>query len=233
MKISVALSAMCVAAAGFVGPAGPGIGPSAAMAQMAQYDEQYDQYELIPPYRIDMVVRSAGLFPVAPPVRQGPNYVVRAVDRYGTPMRVWVDGYYGQILAARRLASLYPREAIAPRYPYAAPPDVAPYGVPPGARPPAPVGQRPGAAIPNVRHNGSEAAVTTVAPAQRPGPPVAPAPAPIPRAKPAPGSSADAAAAKPVPQPSPAHASASVPPAAAKAQEKPADQAFPPVQPLE
>jgi hypothetical protein len=221
---------MCVAAAGFVGTAGPGIGPGAAVAQMAPYDEQFDQYDLIPPYRIAMVVRSAGLFPVAPAVRQGPNYVVRAVDRYGTPMRVWVDGYYGQILAARRLASLYPRETMAPRFDrHADPTDVGPYGVPPGARPPAPVGQRPGgAAIPNVRHNGSDTAVTTVVP-ERAGPAVAPAP--IPRAKPSPGASA-AAAVKPVPEPSPAHASASVPPATEK-QQKPADQTFPPVQPLE
>jgi len=220
VRVSVALLAIGVAAIGLAGIEGFGIGPGAAMAQMAPYD-------LMPPHRIDMVVRAAGLYPVAPPMRLGANYVVRAIDRYGTPMRIVVDGYYGEILAARRMVSLYPRESIAPQFdPYADPLDVTL-----GYRPSAPGVPRPGAAIPNVRRNSSDTPVTTTAPAH-PVANAAPARTPMPRAKPSPESSV-AAAVKPGPEQSPAHAPAADPPATDKAPEKPADQAFPPVQPLE
>ncbi|HLN07701.1 MAG TPA: hypothetical protein VK281_01855 [Xanthobacteraceae bacterium] len=221
MKLSAALLAVAAATAtvGFTGAEGPGLGPGAAMAQMVPFDP----YGLLPPRRIDIVVRSAGLFPVAPPMRRGVNYIVRAIDRYGTPMRLVVDGYYGQILAAHRIASLYPRGMPGPQFDPSADPRVAPGDVAPGNRPYAPTGPRPGAAAPR-----NDAAVANVAPA-RPT-----ATAPVPRAKPSPASSADVSAAvKPGPEQSPARPSATTPAVTEKAPEKPADPAFPPVQPLE
>ncbi len=219
MRISAALLgvAAATAAVGFTGAEGPGLGPGAAMAQMVPFEP----YDLLPPRRIDRVVRSAGLFPVAPPMRRGVNYIVRAIDRYGTPMRVVVDGYYGQILAAHRIASLYPRGMPGPQFDPSADPRVAPGEVAPGYRPYAPTGPRQGAAAPR-----NDAPVANVAPAR----PTATAP----RSKPSPASSADVSAAvKPGPEQSPARPSATPPAVTEKAPEKPANPAFPPVQPLE
>lgn len=218
MKTSAALVAVVV---GFAALGIPvlGIGSSQALAQMAPYD-------LMPPYRIDMLVRSAGLLPVAPPTRIGSTYVVRAVHRSGMPMRVVVDGHDGIILAVHPIAALHPREAIAPPDDADADPVDEALGYRAYARAP-----RPGAAIPNVpRYYGSEAAVGSIAPANRMA--TAPARTPMPRARPSSAPPAEVAAAKLAPEQS------SVDPPAAPAVTNevpapPADHAFPPVQPLE
>src|ERR1700728_1873166 len=59
----------------------------------------------VPPFEISRIVRSAGFDPLAPPLREGATYVVRAVDFRGTLMRVVVDGRSGAIRAVNRIVS--------------------------------------------------------------------------------------------------------------------------------
>ena len=58
---------------------------------------------LVPPYEIMRSVRMAGFHPVAPPLREGPTYAVRAVDFRGILMRVVVDANTGAIRAVNRI----------------------------------------------------------------------------------------------------------------------------------
>ena len=84
----------------------------------------------VPPYEISRIVRSAGFDPLAPPLREGAAYVVRAVDFRGTLMRVVVDGRSGAIRAVNRIVAAseaYGPMAIPPS-PYGPPPS---YGEPP------------------------------------------------------------------------------------------------------
>jgi hypothetical protein len=92
------------------------------------------------PYEISRIVRSAGFDPLAPPLREGATYVVRAVDFRGTLMRVVVDGRSGAIRAVNRIVAaseVYgPMETPPP--PYGPPPSYAeppPELVPPGLVP--------------------------------------------------------------------------------------------------
>jgi hypothetical protein len=97
----------------------------------------------VPPYEITRIVRSAGFDPLAPPLRQGPTYVVRATDFRGILMRVVVDGRSGAIRAVNRIVAASdaygPVETLPPPYPYGAlpsyaepaPPEVAPSGIAP------------------------------------------------------------------------------------------------------
>src|SRR5262245_39183602 len=70
--------------------AAPMIAP--ASAQMAVGD--------IPPYEMNAIARSAGLRPIGPAMRQGPHYVLRAVDRRGEERRVVIDARYGEVISA-------------------------------------------------------------------------------------------------------------------------------------
>ena len=45
----------------------------------------------MPPYEVTKLVRSAGFDPLAPPLREGSTYVLRATDFRGILMRVVVD----------------------------------------------------------------------------------------------------------------------------------------------
>lgn len=99
----------------------------------------------VPPYEILRTVRAAGFDPLAPPLREGTSYVVRAIDFRGVAMRVVVDARSGAIRDANRIVSgpgLYGPYAPGPYPPapygrfgpprYLAPPDeVAAYGRPP------------------------------------------------------------------------------------------------------
>ena len=69
----------------------------------------------MPPSQIVRIVRSAGLLPTSEPALTGSTYVVRAVDPYGTPMRVIIDARYGYILSVHRMAATEP-----PHPPYGA-----------------------------------------------------------------------------------------------------------------
>jgi len=57
----------------------------------------------VPPYEIVHTVRSAGFNPLAPPLREGTNYVLRATDYRGILMRVVVDARSGAIRDANRI----------------------------------------------------------------------------------------------------------------------------------
>jgi hypothetical protein len=83
----------------------------------------------MPPYEISRIVRSAGFDPLAPPLRQGTTYVLRATDFRGILMRVVVDAQSGAIRAVNRIVpgpgSSGPVGMLPP--PYGAPPS---YGSP-------------------------------------------------------------------------------------------------------
>lgn len=57
----------------------------------------------MPPYEITRTVRRAGFDPLAPPLREGSTYVVRATDYRGILMRVVVDARSGAIRDATRI----------------------------------------------------------------------------------------------------------------------------------
>ncbi len=98
----------------------------------------------VPPYEIIRTVRAAGFDPLAPPLREGTTYVLRATDFRGILMRVVVDARTGAIRDANRILpgpgtyggpygpGFYGQAAMAP----------APSGAPPDARPP-PYGELP------------------------------------------------------------------------------------------
>lgn len=75
--------------------------------------------DLLPPYEIATIVRSAGLDPVSRPMLQGRRYVLRAIDPDGIDVRVLVDARFGEIVAVRPLGydrGLAPRVLAAPSY---------------------------------------------------------------------------------------------------------------------
>ncbi|MBI4275584.1 MAG: hypothetical protein HY659_12885 [Rhizobiales bacterium] len=51
----------------------------------------------LPPYEIITIIRSLGFNPIGRPVRQGPAYVLHAVDRYDREIRVVVDARSGRV----------------------------------------------------------------------------------------------------------------------------------------
>jgi hypothetical protein len=57
----------------------------------------------VPPYEIVRTVRAAGFDPLAPPLREGTIYVLRATDFRGILMRVVVDARTGVIRDANRI----------------------------------------------------------------------------------------------------------------------------------
>ena len=56
----------------------------------------------VPPYEVTRIVRSAGFDPLAPPLREGTTYVLRATDFRGILMRVVVDARSGAIRAVNQ-----------------------------------------------------------------------------------------------------------------------------------
>jgi hypothetical protein len=57
----------------------------------------------MPPYEVTKMIRSAGFEPLAPPLREGTTYVLRATDFRGILMRVVVDARSGAIRAVNRI----------------------------------------------------------------------------------------------------------------------------------
>ncbi len=86
----------------------------------------------MPAFEITRIVRASGFDPLAPPLREGTTYVVRATDFRGILMRVVVDARSGAIRAVNRIVPgpgpyghfgmVTPPYGVAPAYP---PPDVA------------------------------------------------------------------------------------------------------------
>src|SRR5271170_6161557 len=54
-------------------------------------------------YEITRIARSAGFDPLAPPLREGTIYVLRATDYRGILMRVVIDAHSGAIRDANRI----------------------------------------------------------------------------------------------------------------------------------
>jgi hypothetical protein len=113
----------------------------------------------MPAFEITRIVRASGFDPLAPPLREGTTYVVRATDFRGILMRVVVDARSGAIRAVNRIVSgpgpygqfgmIMPPYGVAPPYP---PPDIAAPNVMPDAEttaapmlrpPPAPLASSP------------------------------------------------------------------------------------------
>ena len=88
----------------------------------------------MPPHEILTIVRSTGMEPVSRPIRQGPAYVLRALDPAGEEVRVIVD-------ARRRIVEV--ATVMMPRYAVMPPP----YGRPPRPIPMVPDGYGPNARI--------------------------------------------------------------------------------------
>jgi hypothetical protein len=61
----------------------------------------------VPAFEIMRTVRAAGFDPLAPPLREGTIYVLRATDYRGILMRVVVDARTGAIRDANRIVSAY------------------------------------------------------------------------------------------------------------------------------
>ena len=86
----------------------------------------------MPAFEITRIVRASGFDPLAPPLREGTTYVVRATDFRGILMRVVVDARSGAIRAVNRIVPgpgpygqfgmVTPPYGVAPAYP---PPDIA------------------------------------------------------------------------------------------------------------
>jgi hypothetical protein len=147
----------------------------------------------MPPYEITRIVRASGFDPLAPPLREGTTYVLRATDFRGILMRVVVDAHSGAIRAVNRIVPPdYPGPiGMVPPYgtptygmqPYGPPP----YGRPPyGALPPDGLPDSAGHAIPPAQANGGpfgqpapNFAPRSAAPAANPRLPPLPRPRPI------------------------------------------------------
>jgi len=149
----------------------------------------------IPPYEIARTVRRAGFDPLAPPLREGSTYVVRATDFRGILMRVVVDARSGAIRDVNRIVpgpGSYGQQAG--MMPYGVQPDDMPppygqpaeYDVPPAALGD---GEMPGPLRLPAAHPLTRASVTVLPPLPRPRPAELAARKPIDDAKPnAPGS---------------------------------------------
>src|SRR5271168_1207751 len=130
---------------------------------------------LVPPYEIMRSVRMAGFRPVAPPLREGSTYAVRATDFRGILMRVVVDANTGAIRAVNRIVpglGNYGQLGMA-EPPFGPADDMLPsYGRPPDMSGPAPpdiTASLPPPSMP-AAHPPAHATVTIPPPLPRPRP---------------------------------------------------------------
>jgi hypothetical protein len=103
----------------------------------------------VPTFEIMRTVRAAGFDPLAPPLREGTTYVLRATDYRGILMRVVLDARTGAIRDVTRIvpAASGSLGVVLPPYGpprYEAPYVDAPYGAPVGYEGTAPELPRPG-----------------------------------------------------------------------------------------
>jgi hypothetical protein len=136
----------------------------------------------VPPYEVTKIVRSAGFEPLAPPLREGTTYVLRANDFRGILMRVVVDARSGAIRAVNRIVPAYGQVGMMMPPPYGAPP---PYGMPPAYSVPAGYGP-PGMDGPEMAPEEAGLGLPPPPPGIRPAMhPFVPALPPLPRPRPA------------------------------------------------
>lgn len=167
----------------------------------------------VPGYEIMRTVRSAGFDPLAPPLREGTTYVLRATDYRGILMRVVLDARTGTIRDVTRIVPSASGSLGVIPPPYGPPP---PYGRPPYVSP------RYAAPAYDAPDEIAEPTLQLPPPAETPASPLLPRPAAAPAVK-----HANAPSGKklpPLPRPRPASLSAPQPASAEKpaAAEKPA-----------
>jgi hypothetical protein len=92
-------------------------------AQMPPLPASQPFVGFVSPYEIVHRVRTAGFDPLAPPLREGTTYVVRAVDFRGVLMRVVLDARTGVI---RDVAPIVPGPGRYGQYAYGGPPPYDP-----------------------------------------------------------------------------------------------------------
>jgi hypothetical protein len=76
--------------------------PAAAQGYEQGYERGYGpglEPGGLPPQRILTILRSTGLDPLGPPMRRGPNYVMRAIADNDRPVRVVINARSGHILS--------------------------------------------------------------------------------------------------------------------------------------
>jgi len=127
----------------------------------------------MPPYEITRTVRRAGFDPLAPPLREGSTYVLRALDFRGILMRVVVDARSGAIRDVNRIVpgpGSYGQQAG--MMPYGTPPDGVPppYGQPAEFDVPPPLDNGDMLAHPPGAHSLTRASMTFLPPLPRPRP---------------------------------------------------------------
>ena len=183
--------------------------PGALRAQPVM-QPYYPGFAGLPPYEILAIVRSAGLDPVSRPARQGPVYVLRALNPAGQEVRVVVDARMGRIVKV---------VAVAPTDPGAFAP---PASIPPGRAVPdsnAPTSRS--AALPSGSDDDTDfEPLHPGAPAILPKPPARtaakPPPPPLPRSRPKEAAvAAPSASAAPIAAAAPAATPATATPAPA------------------
>ena len=111
--------------------------PAAASAPSAVQTSQ-SVVGFVSPYEITKIAMSAGFDPLAPPMREGTTYVLRATDFRGILMRVVIDARTGAIRDANRIVpgpGRYGQYGMVSPYESA---DLDPLGIepPPTLRPP-------------------------------------------------------------------------------------------------
>jgi len=67
---------------------------------------------VLPPDKINGVVRSMGFRPAGPPVRNGLTYAVYATGRRGMSVRLIVDARFGNLLSVQRVIAVIPPGAF-------------------------------------------------------------------------------------------------------------------------
>ncbi len=145
--------ALCAAALAFVAT-----GSGAALAQPVPPPYGAPVYPepglALPPYEVIAIVRSTGLEPLGRPLRQGPVYVLRAVDPGGQEVRVIVNAQMGRIV--RIVPVLMPRHGVPvvrpPGRVAMVPDGYGPYAHIPGAED-APLGGPPPGAVATMPHD--------------------------------------------------------------------------------
>jgi hypothetical protein len=89
----------------------------------------------VPTFEIMRTVRSAGFDPLAPPLREGTTYVLRATDYRGILMRVVLDARTGAIRDVTRIVPAASGSLGVVLPPYGPPAYASPYGEPPYGAP--------------------------------------------------------------------------------------------------
>ncbi|MGB6754295.1 MAG: hypothetical protein WBE71_17450 [Xanthobacteraceae bacterium] len=169
MRVSVfAASALCIALLTGSGHAQVSTTSSSQFAPLPSVG-------FMPPYEIARNVRRAGFDPLAPPMREGATYVVRATDFRGILMRVVVDAHSGAIRDVNRIVpgpGSYGQQVGMMPYGMRSDGMPPPYDQPAGYdAPPGPLDDSEMAGRPSTAHPLTRTSVTVLPPLPRPRPP--------------------------------------------------------------